>query len=101
MEQPFILRDAVSYQDGAIVSKEILKTGHGTVTLFAFDVGQGLSEHISPFQVRLYVLDGEAEVTIAGEKQTISKGAMITLPADQPHAVAANKRFKMLLIMIK
>ena len=98
---PKILKDVIEYQDGAVVSKEILKTASGTVTVFAFDAGQGLSEHTAPFEVLVNVIDGEAEVTILGTAHTLSEGQMIILPANQPHALKAIKRFKMLLVMLR
>ena len=98
---PKILKNVFEYQEGAVVSKEILKTSSGTVTVFAFDAGQGLSEHTAPFEVLVNVIDGEAEVTISGTAHTLSEGQMIILPANQPHALKANKRFKMLLVMLR
>ena len=98
---PKILKNVIEYQEGAVVSKEILKTSSGTVTVFAFDAGQGLSEHTAPFEVLVNVIDGEAEVTISGTAHTLSEGQMIILPANQPHALKANKRFKMLLVMLR
>lgn len=96
-----ILKNIIEYQSGAVVSKEILKTASGTVTVFAFDAGQGLSEHTAPFEVLVNVVDGEAEVIISGTVHTLSEGQMIVLPANQPHALKAIKRFKMLLVMLK
>jgi quercetin dioxygenase-like cupin family protein len=98
---PQILKNMVEYQEGAVVSKEVLKTDSGTVTVFAFDAGQGLSEHTAPFEVLVNVIDGEAEVTISGTAHTLSEGQMIILPANQRHALKANKRFKMLLVMLR
>jgi quercetin dioxygenase-like cupin family protein len=98
---PKILKNIVEYQEGAVVSKEILKTASGTVTLFAFDVGQGLSEHTAPFEVLANIIDGEAEVSIAGTPHTLTEGHMIILPANRPHALKAHKPFKMLLVMLK
>ena len=95
------LNDAVGYQDGSVVSREMLKTEHGTVTFFAFDAGQGLSEHVAPFSVLLYVSEGTARVTIAGEENTVTAGQMIELPASKAHAVFAVEKFKMLLIMMR
>jgi quercetin dioxygenase-like cupin family protein len=91
----------VNYQDGAVVSREIIKKATGTVTLFAFDEGQGLSEHTAPFDALAQVLDGEAEIMIAGQPHRVRDGEMILLPAGQPHAVKAVHRFKMLLTMIR
>ena len=93
--------DFVSYQDGAVVSREIIKRPTGSVTLFAFDAGEGLSEHTAPFDALVQVLEGEAEITVAGRAHRVSGGEMIRLPAGQPHAVKATRRFKMLLTMIR
>jgi quercetin dioxygenase-like cupin family protein len=90
-----------TYQDGAVVSRTLLKRGGGTVTLFAFDDGQGLSEHTAPFDAIAQVLEGEALVTIAGIPITVRSGEMVLMPANQPHAVSARGRFKMLLTMIR
>ena len=95
------LADFVEYQQGAVVSKEVIKKGTGTVTLFAFDEGQGLSEHTAPFDAMVYVIDGEVEIVISGEKYMLQKGEMIIMPANQPHALKAVKKFKMMLTMIK
>ena len=89
------------YQEGAVVSRILLKRDGGTVTLFAFDEGQSLSEHTAPFDAIAHVLEGEALVTIAGVALTVPAGDMVLMPANQPHAVAAPKRFKMLLTMIR
>ena len=93
--------DFVSYQDGAVVSREIIKRPTGSVTLFAFDAGEGLSEHTAPFDALVQVLEGEAEITVAGRAHRVSGGEMIRLPAGQPHALKAVRRFKMLLTMIR
>jgi quercetin dioxygenase-like cupin family protein len=95
------LADLVSYQDGSVVSKEIIKKEIGTVTLFAFDSGQGLSEHIAPFDALVNVIDGQAEVTISEELFIVRQGEMIIMPANKPHAIQAKERFKMLLVLIK
>jgi len=89
------------YQEGAVVSRTLLKRGGGTVTLFAFDVGQSLSEHTAPFDAIAHVLEGEALITIAGTPVAVAAGEMVLMPANQAHAVAASKRFKMLLTMIR
>ena len=89
------------YQEGAVVSRILLKRGGGTVTLFAFDEGQSLSEHTAPFDAIAHVLEGEALVTIAGVALTVPAGEMVLMPANQPHAVNAPLRFKMLLTMIR
>lgn len=91
----------INYQEGSIVSKEILKNQSGTVTLFAFDQGQGLSEHKTPYDALVYLVDGETQITISGIKYHVKKGELIHLPANQPHALKATKQFKMLLTMMK
>ncbi len=95
------LASLVEYQVGSIVSREVVKKPTGTVTVFAFDAGQGLSEHTAPFDALVYLLDGEAEITIGREPIAAKAGDMITMPANQPHALKAVKRFKMLLVMIR
>jgi quercetin dioxygenase-like cupin family protein len=95
------LSEMVDYQESSIVSKEIIKGETGTVTLFAFDKGQGLSEHTAPFDALVNVIDGEANVTISGENFTVKQGEMIIMPANKPHSVKAVKQFKMLLVLIK
>jgi quercetin dioxygenase-like cupin family protein len=99
--RPLNVAALVEYQSGAIVSREILKRKTGTVTLFAFDAGQGLSEHTAPFDALVQVLDGEAEITIAGKRSRVSAGELILMPANKPHALKAGQRFKMMLIMIR
>lgn len=91
----------LQYQDGSIVSRVLLKNKGGTVTLFAFDEGEGLSEHTAPFDALVLVLDGAADIEIDGESFATRQGETITLPANRPHAVKATTRFKMLLIMIR
>ncbi len=95
------LKDLIDYQEGAVVSKELLKKESGTVTLFAFDRGQGLSEHTAPFDAMVCVLDGTAEIIISGESFTVKEGEMIIMPAHKPHALKASERFKMTLVMIR
>ena len=95
------MKDLAAYQDGAVVSKEVLKKDTGTVTVFAFDQGQGLSEHTAPFDALVEILDGEAEIIISGSAHQVSEGEMIIMPAGEPHALKANKRFKMMLVMIR
>lgn len=97
----FSLYQHINYQEGSIVSKEVLKNQGGTVTLFAFDKGQGLSEHKTPYDALVYIVDGEAEITISGMINIVKSGEMIKMPSGEPHALKANKQFKMLLIMIK
>jgi len=93
--------ELVGYQDGAIVSREIVKRPNGNVTVFAFDEGQGLSEHTAPFDALVQVLEGEVEITIAGKSHRLQGGGLILMPANQPHALKAIKRFKMILTMIR
>lgn len=95
------LRELVDYQQGAVVSREIVKKDTGTVTLFAFAEGQGLSEHTAPFDALVFLLEGEAEITILGRPHRLQGGEMIIMPAHQPHAVKAPQRFKMMLVMIR
>jgi quercetin dioxygenase-like cupin family protein len=91
----------LQYQDDSIVSRVLLKNQGGTVTLFAFDKGSGLSEHTAPFDALVAVIDGEAEIEIVGKSHKVRTGEVLKLPANQPHAVRATSRFKMLLMMIK
>ena len=91
----------VNYQDGSIVSREIVKKPTGSVTIFAFDEGQGLSEHTAPFDALAHVLEGEVEISVAGQPHQLHGGEMILMPAGQPHALKALKRFKMILTMIR
>jgi quercetin dioxygenase-like cupin family protein len=93
--------ELAGYQEGAVVSRTLLKRAGGTITLFAFDEGQGLSEHPAPFDAVAQVLEGEAEITIAGTPLKVATGELVLLPANQPHAVHARTRFKMLLTMIR
>ena len=95
------LADLVQYQPDSIVSRTLLNRQTGTVTLFAFARGQALSEHTTPFDALLQVIDGEAEVTIAGQAFRVRAGEIISLPANQPHAVTAREDFKMMLMMIR
>ena len=94
------MADLAAYQDGAVVSRQITKVDSGNVTLFAFDAGQELSEHTTPFDALVHVLDGEAEIVISGKSYPLGAGEAIVMPANEPHAVKATKRFKMLLTMI-
>ncbi|MCJ7657475.1 MAG: cupin domain-containing protein [Candidatus Atribacteria bacterium] len=95
------LSDLVKYQENAVVSSEIIKKDAGTVTVFAFDKGQGLSEHTAPFDALVNIIDGRAEVTISGKLFTVKEGEMIIMPANKPHSLKAVEKFKMLLVMIK
>jgi len=91
----------VGYQEGAVVSRTLLKRAGGTITLFAFDEGQSLSEHTAPFDAVAHVLEGDADITVAGMPLKVSAGDMVLMPANQPHAVHARTRFKMLLTMMR
>ena len=91
----------VEVQDAAVVSREIIGKKTGTVTVFSFDAGQGLSEHTAPFDALLINLDGQADITISGKTERLNKGQFIIMPADEPHALKAVSKFKMLLVMIR
>ena len=95
------LTSLIDYQEGSVVSKTIIDKTSGTITLFAFDKDQGLSEHTAPFDAFVYLIDGEANVTISGRGLIAKQGEMVIMPANQPHALRATQRFKMLLVMIK
>ncbi len=95
------MADLASYQEGSVVSRQITKAEAGNVTLFAFDVAQELSEHTAPFDALAHILDGEAEISISGRAYNLSAGDAIILPANEPHALKAITRFKMLLTMIR
>jgi len=101
MAQSIKLIDLVDYQEGSVVSRTIVDKKTGTLTLFAFGEGQGLSEHTAPFDALVYLLDGEAEITISGKTFHLKEGEIIIMPANEPHALKAIKKFKMLLVMIK
>lgn len=91
----------IQYQTGAIVSRALVQKPAATITLFAFDQGQRLSEHTSPYDALIWVLDGVGEIELAGKPAQVATGQMIRLPADVPHAVHARERFKMLLVMVR
>jgi quercetin dioxygenase-like cupin family protein len=93
--------ELVAYQAGAVVSRTLIKSPGGTVTAFAFDAGEGLSEHTAPFDALVLVIEGEAEISISGKAHSVATGQILKLPAREPHAVRAVTRFKMLLVMIK
>jgi quercetin dioxygenase-like cupin family protein len=95
------LIDLVDYQEGAVVSRTLIDKKTGTVTLFAFSEGQGLSEHTAPFDALVLILEGEADITIAGKTLRLQTGDMTIMPADKPHALKAVKRYKMMLVMIR
>ena len=95
------LADLIDYQDDSVVSRTLIDKEAGTVTLFAFDEGQGLSEHTAPYDAMVHVIEGDAKVTISGKTIIVKQGEVIVMPANQPHALSSITRFKMLLTMIK
>ncbi len=95
------MADLAAYQEGSVVSRQITKADAGNVTLFAFDAGQELSEHTAPFDALVHILDGEAEVALAGVPYALTTGDAIIMPADVPHALKATTKFKMLLTMVR
>jgi quercetin dioxygenase-like cupin family protein len=103
IEKPSVVKmvDLAKYQNGSIVSNTLINKKTGTITLFAFDKGQGLSEHTAPFDAMVYLLDGKAKIFISGKPFNLNAGEMIIMPANHPHSLKATTRFKMLLIMIK
>ncbi|MFA4910692.1 MAG: cupin domain-containing protein [Desulfobacteria bacterium] len=99
--QAIRLIDLADYQEGSVVSRTIIDKKTGTVTFFAFDEGQGLSEHTAPFDALVYLLDGEAEIVISGKPLRLKEGEMVIMPANQSHALRAVRKFKMILTMIR
>ena len=97
----FVPVESIAYADGSVVSKTILKKPTGNITLFAFEKGEGLAEHSSPYEALVLIVDGNAEITIGGTNHTVQNGQSIILPANIPHALKAIERFKMMLTMIK
>jgi quercetin dioxygenase-like cupin family protein len=95
------LINLIDYQENSVVSKTIINKPSGTLTLFAFDKGQGLSEHTAPFDAPLYIVDGSAEITISGQVYNVKQGDIVVLPAGQPHSLKAIEKFKMMLVMIR
>jgi quercetin dioxygenase-like cupin family protein len=93
-------KDLIAYQDGSVVSRMIVYKKSGTITLFAFDAGEGLSEHTAPFDAIASIIDGEAEISIETNQYVLKEGQMIIMPANKPHALHAQQRFKMMLTMI-
>ena len=93
--------DLIEYQEGSVVSREIIKKDTGTVTIFAFDKEEGLSEHTAPFDAMVQIIDGKAEITISGNKNVLEAGEMIIMPANEPHALKALEKYKMVLTMIR
>lgn len=101
MAIPKNINQTINYQPSSVVSQEIINQPTGTVTLFAFDQGQGLSEHTAPYDALLIITDGIAEITISGVKNEVKNGEMLLLPAHAPHSLKAIQQFKMILVMIK
>lgn len=101
MVESIILKEYIEYSQGSVVSKTLKQNSSGTITLFAFDRGQGLSEHMAPFDAAVQVIDGEGVFVIGGEEHILSAGELLIMPANVPHAVRAIKRFKMLLTMLR
>lgn len=95
------LNELVAYQPGAVVSHTLINKKGATVTMFAFDAGEGLSEHATPFDALVQVIDGEAQITISGNEHALGAGQAIVMPANHPHAVVATSRMKMLLVMAR
>ncbi len=95
------LEDLVEYQQGSVISRTIIKKEAGTVTLFAFEKGEELSEHTAPFDAFVYILDGKAHIFIDKKMNELTKGQMIIMPAERPHSLKAAERFKMLLVLVK
>lgn len=101
LAQAIKLIDLIDYQEGSVISRTIIDKKTGSLTLFAFDEGQGLSEHTAPFDALVYLLDGEAEIVISGKTLRLKEGEMVIMPANKPHALKAMKKFKMILVMIR
>ncbi|MEE8442698.1 MAG: cupin domain-containing protein [Dehalococcoidia bacterium] len=95
------LSTLVEYQEQAVVSRTLVHKGAGTVTLFAFERGQGLSEHTTPYDALVYIVEGTGEITVSGTAHTVKQGEVLMMPADHPHAIQAVERFKMLLVMVR
>lgn len=101
VSEAFDLESYVTYADDAVISKTLLDKGIGNITLFSFDKGQGLSEHTSPYDAVVHILDGEARIIIGGNEKVVKKGEMIIMPANIPHSLHADVQYKMLLTMIR
>ena len=99
--QPMELANLADYQEGSVVSRTIISKKTGTVTFFAFDQGQGLSEHTAPFDALVHILEGQAEVVISGKPLHVKKGQIVIMPANQPHSLRAVQKFNMILTMIR
>ena len=95
------LKEYIDYQEGSVVSKMLINKPEGSITIFAFDKGEGLSEHTTPFDAFVYLIEGKAEITISGKSHVLEGGQMIIMPANEPHALKALERYKMMLVMIK
>mgnify|MGYP002684366918 CR=1 FL=1 len=101
LSEQFKFGDIIEYSPGSVVSKTIIKKPSGTITMFSFDKGEGLSEHKAPFDALVQIIEGEAEIILDGKINKVNAGSAIILPADIPHALKANEKFKMLLTMIR
>lgn len=99
-QTPFSLTNSVLYQEGSVVSRELFRNDNSTMTIFAFSESQGLSEHKTPYEAFVILLDGEAEITVAGVKHLVKTGEILHIPSQKLHALKATKQFKMLLLMI-
>lgn len=97
----FNLSEMLAYQDGSVVSKTLIEKKVGTITLFSFDKEQGLSEHTAPFDAVVYIIEGKADIILSKKSNILTSGQMIIMPANEPHALKALEKFKMMLIMIK
>jgi len=95
------LKEYIDYQEGSVVSKMLINKPEGSITIFAFDKGEGLSEHTTPFDAFVYLIEGKAEITISGKSHVLEEGQMIIMPANEPHALKALEKYKMMLVMIK
>lgn len=101
LENPIDVKGLIEYQAGVVASRTVVDKKAGTVTIFSFNEGQGLSEHVAPYDALVYALDGEAQVVVSGKEHKLSAGQIIKMPAGAPHSVKALKKYKMLLIMIR
>lgn len=99
--QRLVAKNILNFQEGAVVSRTLIDKKVGTITVFAFDQGEGLSEHTAPYDATVLVLEGEVEITISGNKSVLKEGDMIIMQANEPHALCALRPFKMMLIMIR